>query len=108
MKDIYLLSLSYTGNEPTATDATITSLDALPRVTGLAGNKTRLTVRVGYFGYCIADNGVTSCSRDPRSLASLMIRETNASDPLNMLYMATSFHDQTIFSGLMWVGLPIP
>ncbi|KAK3309263.1 Ca2+ regulator and membrane fusion protein Fig1-domain-containing protein [Chaetomium strumarium] len=105
MKDIYLLSLSYTGTEPTTTDTTIITANVSSCMTLAAASKTLLTVRVGYFGYCIVDNGVTSCSSDAGSLATLL-RQTNSSDPLNMLYMVKSFHDQTIFSALPYLTRP--
>ncbi|KAK4232886.1 Ca2+ regulator and membrane fusion protein Fig1-domain-containing protein, partial [Achaetomium macrosporum] len=52
------------------------------------------------------DNGITSCSTNSDALA-ILIQETNSNDPLNMLYMAKSFHDQTIFSGLIFISIVI-
>ncbi|KAK4097672.1 hypothetical protein N658DRAFT_561616 [Parathielavia hyrcaniae] len=68
----------------------------------LAGNGTALQVRVGYFGYCLTVGAATFCSTDADSLAALL-QGIGWSDPLNLLYVAKSFRDNTIFSGLIFI-----
>jgi hypothetical protein len=102
LSNLYLLSFSYTGSSSTATDSTMTSSNVSSAIAGLAGNGTALEVRVGYFGYCLIHGAVTTCSTDADSLAALL-QGTGWSDPLNLLYVAKSFHNDTIFSGLMSV-----
>jgi hypothetical protein len=100
MKDFYILSLSYTGTAEISTDTTITNANASSSVLSMAGGGTAMQIRVGYFGYCLITNSTTSCSSDAASLTT-SIRETGSGDPLNLLYVAKQFHDNTIFSGLM-------
>jgi hypothetical protein len=102
MKDIYLLSFSYTGSASTVADDTITNANVSSTVADLAGNATTLQIRVGYFGYCLISGGITSCSTDAASLAAL-VRGLGWRDSLNLLYVAKAFHNDTIFSGLMSV-----
>jgi ABC-type uncharacterized transport system auxiliary subunit len=102
LRDLYLLSFSYTGSATTVADNTMTSSNVSLAIAGLAGNGAALQVRVGYFGYCLVHGAVTTCSTDADSLAALL-QGAGWSDPLNLLYVAKSFHNDTIFSGLMSV-----
>ncbi|KAK4033970.1 Ca2+ regulator and membrane fusion protein Fig1-domain-containing protein [Parachaetomium inaequale] len=104
MKEIYLLSFSYTGSESTVADDTITNPNVSTTVTGLAGNATALQIRVGYFGYCLISGGITSCSTDAASLAAL-VQGIGWRDSLNLLYVAKAFHNDTIFSGLIFISI---
>jgi hypothetical protein len=72
-------------------------------MTDLAGNGTTLHVRVAYFGYCVVADGSASCFTNADYLAR-WIQEAGLRDPLNLLYVAKSFRDGTIFSGLMSVS----
>ncbi|KAK4122889.1 hypothetical protein N657DRAFT_483905 [Parathielavia appendiculata] len=104
LSDLYLLSLSYTGSASSAADNTITNPNVSSAVAGLAGTGSALQVRVGYFGYCLIHGAIKSCSSDADLLAA-SLRGMDWSDPLNMLFVAKSFRNDTIFSGLIFISI---
>ncbi|KAK4140672.1 Ca2+ regulator and membrane fusion protein Fig1-domain-containing protein, partial [Dichotomopilus funicola] len=105
LSNFHLLSLSYnaSGALPIIDD-TITSPNTSSSIATLLGKGAAFQIRVGYFGYCLLNNGTTFCSTDLPSLASL-IRQSNSSDPGNLFYIAKRFHDDTIFSGLILISI---
>lgn len=60
-----------------------------------------MEVRVGYFGICInPDGGSFLCSNNASSLASQI---TVDQDPLNLIWVASTFKDSIVFPYLMFV-----
>jgi len=104
LSNFYLLSLSYTDSPPPVTDDTITNPNTSSSIATLLSKGATFQIRVGYFGYCLVNNGTTFCSTDLPSLASL-VRQGSLSDPGNLLYVAKRFHDDTIFSGLIFITI---
>jgi Ca2+ regulator and membrane fusion protein Fig1 len=60
-----------------------------------------LEVRVGYFGICIQpDNGAFLCNQNASALADLVRVDQ---DPLNLIWVASTFKDSIVFPYLMFV-----
>ena len=58
-----------------------------------------LEVRVGYFGVCVnADGGSFLCSNNASALAEQFSVDQ---DPLNLIWIASTFKDNIIFPYLM-------
>lgn len=65
-----------------------------------------MEVRVGYFGICInPDGGSFLCSNNASSLASQI---TVDQDPLNLIWVASTFKDSIVFPYLMLVAPFLP
>ena len=95
--DIFLISFyyhSYPPNfDPAQVDPGVTT--AIANIVGQA----RLEVRVGYFGICInPDGGSFLCSNNASSLAGQV---TVDQDPLNLIWVASTFKDSIVFPYLM-------
>ncbi|KEZ40374.1 Uncharacterized protein SAPIO_CDS8228 [Scedosporium apiospermum] len=61
-----------------------------------------LEVRVSYFGFCLMLNSsLSACSNDIGALQ----QSVDGHDPLNLMWMAKKFHDETIFSGLIFIAI---
>ena len=62
-------------------------------------SSAQLEVRVGYFGICIQpqDNPFT-CSQNATALANFLSQED---DPLNLVWVASTFKDAVVFPYLM-------
>ena len=95
--NIFLISLyyqSYAPNfDPAQVDPGVTT--AIANIVGQA----QLEVRVGYFGICInPDGGAFLCSNNASSLASQVSVDQ---DPLNLIWVASTFKDSIVFPYLM-------
>ena len=72
-------------------------------IANIVGN-AQLQARVGYFGICIdPGDGAWLCSNNASSLASQVSVDQ---DPLNLIWVATTFKDNIIFPYLMYVYPP--
>ena len=95
--DIFLISLYYQSYPPTFDPAQVD-----PGVTTAIANivgQAQLEVRVGYFGICInPDGGAFLCSNNASSLASQVSVDQ---DPLNLIWVASTFKDSIVFPYLM-------
>lgn len=61
----------------------------------------QLEVRVGYFGICVQpDGGSYICNNNATALAEIL---TIDQDPLNLVWVASTFKDAVVFPYLMWV-----
>lgn len=94
---IFLISLyyrSYPPNfDPAQVDPGVTT--AIANIVGQA----ILEVRVGYFGICInPDGGAFLCSNNASSLAGQVSVDQ---DPLNLIWVASTFKDSIVFPYLM-------
>ena len=95
--NIFLISLyyqSYPPNfDPAQVDPGVTT--AIANIVGQA----QLEVRVGYFGICInPDGGAFLCSNNASSLAGQVSVDQ---DPLNLIWVASTFKDSIVFPYLM-------
>lgn len=97
--NIFLISLYYGPYPPTFDPAQVD-----PGVTRAIANivgQAQLEVRVGYFGICVnPDGGSFLCSNNASSLAGQVSVDQ---DPLNLIWVASTFKDSIIFPYLMWV-----
>ncbi|KAF1984069.1 membrane fusion mating protein FIG1 [Aulographum hederae CBS 113979] len=98
---IYLLTLyyeSYTPTyDPTQVDPGVTA--AIANIVGTA----QLEVRVGYFGICVTpDGGGYLCSNNATALAQQVSVDQ---DPLNLIWVASTFKDSIIFPYLLIVAI---
>ncbi|KAL1958498.1 hypothetical protein VTO42DRAFT_4362 [Malbranchea cinnamomea] len=98
---IFLISLYYTDYTPVQNGA-----QANPQIAGtIAGlvNDAQLEVRVGYFGICIQPNrGSFTCSQNASALAGFLNYDE---DPLNLVWVASTFKDAVVFPYLIIVAL---
>lgn len=82
--------------DPSQVDPGVTK--AIANVVGQA----MLEVRVGYFGICVnPDGGSFLCSNNASSLAGQVSVDQ---DPLNLIWVASTFKDSIVFPYLMWVS----
>ncbi|MCJ1338557.1 hypothetical protein MMC09_003846 [Bachmanniomyces sp. S44760] len=99
--NIFLISLYYQSYPPVFDPAQVD-----PGVTTAIANivgRSQLVVRVGYFGICInADGGSFLCSNNASSLASQV---TVDQDPLNLIWVASTFKDSIVFPYLIIVAI---
>jgi Ca2+ regulator and membrane fusion protein Fig1 len=106
--DIFLMSLYYVNYPPTYDTAQVDPgvSQAIANIVGAA----QLEVRVGYFGICIAPNGAGSgdgaflCSNNATALAAQVSLDQ---DPLNLIWVASTFKDNIVFPYLMYVITPL-
>ncbi|KAI9669160.1 MAG: hypothetical protein M1829_005161 [Trizodia sp. TS-e1964] len=98
---IFLISLYYQSYTPTYDPAQVD-----PGVSTAIGNIVRtahLEARVGYFGICInPDGGSWLCSNNASSLAAQVSVD---SDPLNLIWVASTFKDSIVFPYLIIVAI---
>lgn len=94
---IFLISLFYEKYPPVYNPA-----QADPGVTTAIANivgRAHLQARVGYFGVCInPDGGAWLCSNNASSLAGQISVDQ---DPLNLIWVASTFKDSIVFPYLM-------
>lgn len=70
-------------------------------------NTRDIEIRMGYFGFCLINGHTraTDCSGDLRMLAAIVQDTSSAEgttpDPLNLLWLAKIFHEDTIIGALM-------
>ncbi|KAL9131907.1 MAG: hypothetical protein Q9217_000267 [Psora testacea] len=98
---IFLISLYYRSYPPTFDPAQVD-----PGVTTAIANivgQAQLEVRVGYFGICInPDGGAFLCSNNASSLATQVSVDQ---DPLNLIWVASTFKDSIVFPYLIIVAI---
>ena len=95
--DIFLISLYYQSYPPTYDPAQVDPgvTQAIATIVGAA----QLEVRVGYFGICInPQGGAFLCSNNASALAAQV---TIDQDPLNLIWVASTFKDNIVFPYLM-------
>ncbi|KAL9586700.1 MAG: hypothetical protein Q9212_000708 [Teloschistes hypoglaucus] len=99
--NIFLISLYYEHYPPSFDPAQVD-----PGVTTAIANivgQAQLEVRVGYFGICInPDGGSFLCSNNASSLASQVSVDQ---DPLNLIWVASTFKDSIVFPYLIIVAM---
>lgn len=96
MTNISVLEFAYSnGTVPASnTQANANVSVALQAIKGAS----RIYVRAGYFGYCVRTAGVSwLCSSNG---AALLEQFGPAQDPLNIIWMATRFQSDVLFTGL--------
>ena len=100
MTNVYILGLSYTNTMPSdLAPAQKAMFDTLNSLKGSA----QLEVRVGYFGMCVRQRGILwLCSSDSNGLAQQIGPEN---DPLDLIGAASSFKDDVLFSGLLFMSV---
>ena len=100
MTNIHVLQLAYSnGTIPSGNTQANTNLSSV--LQGFKGI-SRLQTRTGYFGYCVRSAGVSwLCSGDA---SALLDQFGPAQDPLNIIWAATRFQDDVLFSGLMYAS----
>jgi hypothetical protein len=94
---IFLISLYYQHYtpiyDPSQVDPGVTA--AIANIVGAA----QLEVRVGYFGLCVnPDGGSFLCSNNATSLAEQISIDQ---DPLNLIWVASTFKDSIVFPYLL-------
>ncbi|KAK5160204.1 Ca2+ regulator and membrane fusion protein Fig1-domain-containing protein [Cryomyces antarcticus] len=98
---IFLISLYYQSYTPTYDPAQVD-----PGVTAAIANivgRAQLEVRVGYFGLCVnPDGGSFLCSNNATSLAEQVSVDQ---DPLNLIWVASTFKDSIVFPYLLIVAI---
>ncbi|KAF1811303.1 membrane fusion mating protein FIG1 [Eremomyces bilateralis CBS 781.70] len=98
---IFLLSLYYEKYTPTYDPAQVE-----PGVTAAIANivgQAQLEVRVGYFGICVTpDGGGFLCANNATALAQQI---TMDQDPLNLVWVASTFKDAVVFPYLIIVAI---
>lgn len=99
--DIFLISLYYQRYKPTFNLAQVD-----PGVATAMGNVVggaEMEVRVGFFGICIQpDGGSYICNSNATALAEVV---TVDQDPLNLIWVASTFKDAVVFPYLLYVFL---
>ncbi|KAL8822933.1 MAG: hypothetical protein Q9191_006344 [Dirinaria sp. TL-2023a] len=99
--NIFLISLYYQSYPPVFDPAQVD-----PGVTTAIANivgQAQLEVRVGYFGLCInPDGGSFLCSNNASSLAGQVSVDQ---DPLNLIWVASTFKDSIVFPYLIIVAI---
>ncbi|KAF2624661.1 hypothetical protein BU25DRAFT_131609 [Macroventuria anomochaeta] len=100
MTNVYILGLSYTNSTPSNLGPVERAMfDTLHSLKGSA----QLEVRIGYFGMCVRQRGIVwLCSSDSSGLAQQIGPEN---DPLNLIGAASSFKDDVLFSGLIFMSV---
>ncbi|KAI9847225.1 MAG: hypothetical protein M1838_000985 [Thelocarpon superellum] len=99
--DIFLISLYYQHYPPVYDPAQVDP-GVSAAIANIVGN-AQLQARVGYFGICIdPGDGAWLCSNNASSLASQVSVDQ---DPLNLIWVATTFKDNIIFPYLIIVAI---
>ncbi|KAJ5725911.1 uncharacterized protein N7483_007268 [Penicillium malachiteum] len=95
--DIFLISMYYESYKP---NFALSQVD--PGVTSAIANIS-FEVRVGYFGICIQpDHGSYICNANATALAEVV---TVDQDPLNLIWVASTFKDAVVFPYLLIVAV---
>jgi hypothetical protein len=103
MRNIYLLELSYDRNS-SLTQGPGTSNPLFYSLVANLSSATDLTIRVGYFGVCMATHTEddSSLSWSCRSKAKDLNGQVTAlQDPLNLLAIGDNFQDEIILSVIL-------
>ncbi|KAJ5664658.1 hypothetical protein N7462_011471 [Penicillium macrosclerotiorum] len=118
MSNIYLLSLQYTSNFPTASVSGQVSTAIMQAIHSISqtGNGTSLEVRAGYMGLCVMQSDSERiCSSSARALANLIkaekstISQGNTSteftpDPLNLIMIANDFREKIVIITIILIA----
>jgi hypothetical protein len=95
--DIFLISLYYQKYTPTFDPAQVDP-GVVTAIANIVGGAV-MEVRVGYFGICIQpDAGSFICNSNATALAELVNVDQ---DPLNLIWVASTFKDAVVFPYLM-------
>ncbi|CEJ82050.1 hypothetical protein VHEMI02141 [[Torrubiella] hemipterigena] len=115
LKDIYLISLSYTANNttnvPDRASGQVSTI--IPSIfTSTTIKNSSLEVRVAYFGLCLQRLGGQWICSSAEDLASSEIDAKSSSpegggDPLNLIYLAEKFRKEVVFVGLLFTSLAL-
>ncbi|KAK2774997.1 hypothetical protein FQN53_003346 [Emmonsiellopsis sp. PD_33] len=98
---IFLISIFYEKYAP-AIDPAIVDTGAANQIGNIVG-AAELEVRVGYFGICIQPTGgAFICNANASALADLMSVDA---DPLNLIWVASTFKDAVVFPYLIIVAV---
>lgn len=98
--NVFLISLYYDRVTPTFDPAQVDP-GVATAIANIVGG-TDLEVRVGYFGICVAPNGgAFICNNNATALAEVVNVDQ---DPLNLIWVASTFKDAVVFPYLMWVS----
>ncbi|PQE11011.1 Membrane fusion mating FIG1 protein [Rutstroemia sp. NJR-2017a BVV2] len=110
LSNVYLLSLSYADQPGTAPND---SSQINPNVSTTFANlvsqngfnaSMSFKIRVGFLGFCLADSaGTWVCERSAKALANFIRASRADRDPLNVVWIAKEFQEQSLFSGL-WIA----
>ncbi|KAJ9656236.1 hypothetical protein H2198_005087 [Neophaeococcomyces mojaviensis] len=98
---IYLISIYY---QPYAPVFSTVQVDpgVTTAIANIVGN-ANLNVRVGYFGICIQEGGgAFMCNQNATALADLV---TVDQDPLNLIWVASTFKDAIVFPYLIIIAI---
>lgn len=98
---IFLISMWYEGYTPTYSPEQVDP-GVTTAIANIVGN-AQLGVRVGYFGICTnGDGGSWICSNNATSLAEGISIDQ---DPLNLVWVASTFKDAVVFPYLLIVAI---
>lgn len=95
--DIFLISIYYEKYQPFVDLAQVDPgvSVAMSNIVGAA----ELEVRVGYFGICVQpEGGAYMCNSNATALAEIV---TVDQDPLNLIWVASTFKDAVVFPYLL-------
>lgn len=95
--DIFLISMYYEKYQPLFDKSQVDPgvVTAMSNIVGAA----ELEVRVGYFGICVQpDGGSFICNANATALAEIV---TVDQDPLNLIWVASTFKDAVVFPYLL-------
>ncbi|KAL9114725.1 MAG: hypothetical protein Q9227_001403 [Pyrenula ochraceoflavens] len=99
--DIFLINFYYQHYPPVFDPAQVDP-GVTTAIANIVGNAD-LEVRVGYFGICIQpDNGAFMCNQNASALADLVSVDQ---DPLNLIWVASTFKDSIVFPYLIIVAI---
>ncbi|OQD77216.1 hypothetical protein PENDEC_c003G05874 [Penicillium decumbens] len=99
--DIFLISMYYEKYHPIFDKAQVDPgvVTAMSNIVGAA----EMEVRVGYFGICVQpDGGSFICNSNATALAEIV---TVDQDPLNLIWVASTFKDAVVFPYLLIVAV---
>ncbi|WEW60133.1 Rad2 nuclease [Emydomyces testavorans] len=98
---IFLISLFYEKYPPVISSAQV-SPQVVTAISNIVGG-AQLEVRVGYFGICIQRGGGSFiCNANATALAGILRSED---DPLNLVWVASTFKDAVVFPYLIIVAV---
>lgn len=94
---IFLISMYYERYKPAFNLAQVNT-HAISTTANIVGG-AEMEVRVGYFGICVQpDGGSYMCNSNATALAEIM---TVDQDPLNLIWVASTFKDAVVFPYLL-------
>lgn len=97
--DIFLISLYYQHYKPTFNLAQVQT-DVVTATANVVRG-AEMEVRVGFFGICIQpDGGSYICNSNATALAEVV---TVDQDPMNLIWVASTFKDAVVFPYLLYV-----